>query len=645
MRVSHIPFLLMAASAALATTSASAQLMQVVVEEFDPATLNPDWTPIGEASNLTTYRIYAEMASPNDAVIELTSQQVVVAQGVVENCLDTYITTTTSWYNDAIYGNALGSAVSASFMPFFATLAGDSWLTIGMESASLPPGGSLFDIGYSGLNASFQAANGVNFFGFDGSIFALPGSPNTLPTGPNNRVLLGQLTTDGAIAFGINISVQISGVPGTPFHIYTHESCGIPQNEALGLTYVPAADLGCLYAQEGATIYACTDPLACNYNPLATISSPVCDYDGCDGCTDTEACNYWDEAIFDNGSCCYDNCLNLSIVENLPVSYFELYDANGELLVTVYNGLCFDNCANGNIPEGVDVNSACFQWLSAEIPQCCTTPFWDWQGECQSFYDECVASGANIAVNCDLYTGSPAPQVLCLADGDYTIVYFGLDWEIWNDDFNFDSNGVSSGQGFNIEALLAGCTDQDACNYNADADIDNGTCTYVELFEIQGEPAFTVFSELTYTYPGQEGSSFEWAVTPGLTIIEGQGTPSVLVAGPVIGESTICVIETLADGCIGGAVCKEIEVQTSIGEYTVIPPKVFPNPAVNSVTIDSGDRAWSWVIVRDALGREVGTHQLQGRSILDVSGLSAGRYHLEFHGGDGTAVVPLLVVR
>lgn len=624
-------------------STASAQLLAVVVEEFDPATLNPDWSTLPESQGLTTYRVYAEMAGANDAVLELTSQLVVSSPGVNENCLETFITTTTSWYNDVVVGATMGVNINSGLFGFFPSLAGDSWLTIGSASSTEPEGGSVFSLGYD-LASSFNSANGTNFFGFDGSVYSTPGSPNTLPLGPNNRVLLGQLTTDGAIAFGINVSVQIGGVPGTPFHIYTHGNCAVPGNQAQGITYVPAADLGCLYTQEGSIVYACTDPLACNYNPDATLSSPVCDYDGCDGCTDETACNYWDGAIFDDGSCCFDNCLNLSIVENLPVSYFELYDATGDLLVTVYNGQCYDDCANGNIPAEVDVNSACFQWLSAEIPSCCVSAG-TWADECQSFYEECVAGGDNILVNCDLYTGSPAPQVLCLPDGDYTIIYFGLDWEIWNDDFSFDSEGTESGQGFNIDTVLAGCTDQDACNYNPDAEVDNGSCIYVELFAIEGSTFIVDGFTQSFTYPGMEGSSFEWTVGDGLELSEGQGSSTITVISTGLGESSVCVTETLADGCLGSQVCLDVEVVLSVGELNADLPKLYPNPAVNTVRIDPGNRLWDIIIIRDAHGREVGTHSFPWSRLLDISYLAAGRYHLELRSAEEVAVLPLLITR
>ena len=234
------------AMALLVGLESQAQLLQVVVEEFDPATLNPAWaTDPAIPAGLTTYRIYAEMANPTDAVIELTSQQVVLPGGSVENCLETFINTTTTWYNDVTFGGNLGSEINPLFCTIFPSICGDSWLTIG--AANSGPGVTVFEIGYQPeITASFDTNPGVNFFGNDGSVFSTPGSANTLPVGPNNRVLLAQLTTDGDISYGINISVQIGGVLGTPFTIYTHGDCTIPQNEALGLTYLESPDLGLL---------------------------------------------------------------------------------------------------------------------------------------------------------------------------------------------------------------------------------------------------------------------------------------------------------------------------------------------------------------------------------------------------------------
>lgn len=49
----------------------------------------------------------------------------------------------------------------------------------------------------------------------------------------------------------------------------------------------------------------CTDELACNYDPTATVDDGSCDYVSCVGCTDPMAYNYDDEATIDSGCCFY----------------------------------------------------------------------------------------------------------------------------------------------------------------------------------------------------------------------------------------------------------------------------------------------------------------------------------------------------
>ena len=62
---------------------------------------------------------------------------------------------------------------------------------------------------------------------------------------------------------------------------------------------------GCEYP---ATL-GCTDAMACNFDPLATIDNGTCESLSCSGCTDWEACNYCYEATIDNGTCDYESCL------------------------------------------------------------------------------------------------------------------------------------------------------------------------------------------------------------------------------------------------------------------------------------------------------------------------------------------------
>ena len=62
-------------------------------------------------------------------------------------------------------------------------------------------------------------------------------------------------------------------------------------------------------------VYGCTDPTACNFNPVANIDNGSCV--GLLGCIDPNASNYNPSATCDDGSCIYSNssCSNLFISE------------------------------------------------------------------------------------------------------------------------------------------------------------------------------------------------------------------------------------------------------------------------------------------------------------------------------------------
>ena len=49
--------------------------------------------------------------------------------------------------------------------------------------------------------------------------------------------------------------------------------------------------------------FGCTDEMACNFDPEATVDNGSCDYDSCSGCTDVAACNFNSNATVDDGSC------------------------------------------------------------------------------------------------------------------------------------------------------------------------------------------------------------------------------------------------------------------------------------------------------------------------------------------------------
>ncbi len=215
-------------------------------------------------------------------------------------------------------------------------------------------------------------------------------------------------------------------------------------------------------------IPGCDDDTACNYNDAATDNDGSCTYaeqyydcagncindgdeDGiCDeletvGCTDASACNYSPVATEDDGTCffaetyydCDGNCLN---------------DADGD-----------EVCDELEVP-GCDDAGAC-NYDSAAT---------DNDGSCE--YLSCAgctnADACNYDITATIDDGSCAvadePCETCNPDGTVNP----------NDD---DSDGVC-----NDDEIL-GCTDADACNYdsNPTTDTDNTLCQYpIDLYGV-----------------------------------------------------------------------------------------------------------------------------------------------------------------
>jgi hypothetical protein len=105
-------------------------------------------------------------------------------------------------------------------------------------------------------------------------------------------------------------------------------------------------------------VEGCTQPQACNYNPLATAEDFSCVYGCIAGCTNAAACNYDPSAEFDNGTCTTPGCMVASALNYDPnagceaACYFECIadlDSSGtmdmnDFLVMLNAFGCIENC-------------------------------------------------------------------------------------------------------------------------------------------------------------------------------------------------------------------------------------------------------------------------------------------------------------
>ncbi|MGB1032372.1 MAG: hypothetical protein ACPGWM_07145, partial [Flavobacteriales bacterium] len=155
------------------------QLNQIVLEEYLPegfAEYQPDGT--------TTYRLYAELNDPNDALIAVWGS----------SCSTLSINTTTNFYNEPNFGVVLASEAETDMLESHPEVRFDSWLTIGYDlsqsngdqfvsQAMQSPNDPLTD--------PLMQAAGSNIHIDEGSWFSNQNWAGSKGVGENNRVLLG----------------------------------------------------------------------------------------------------------------------------------------------------------------------------------------------------------------------------------------------------------------------------------------------------------------------------------------------------------------------------------------------------------------------------------------------------------------------
>jgi len=184
-----------------------------------------------------------------------------------------------------------------------------------------------------------------------------------------------------------------------------------------------------------AIVPGCTNPLACNYDPAATIENFTCltDY----GCTDATATNYDPTATCDDGSCIYavSGCTDATACNYVALATVD----DGSC---TYPGCTINTFCNYNPNAGCN-DGSCFGSLG------CIDP---------------TAINFDPGATCD--DGS---CIGCLAYGctDITACNYDPLIELVCDD---GSCGV------------LGCTDPYADNFNGNAACDDGSCTYLLLY-------------------------------------------------------------------------------------------------------------------------------------------------------------------
>jgi len=355
----------------------------------------------------------------------------------------------------------------------------------------------------------------------------------------------------------------------------------------------------------------CADPSACNYDSSAECMDYLnCDY-SCLGCTDPTAPNFDPSATQNDGSCCYNNWYTMSASEEF---YWYIIDANFNYFGGIYpeqNGFC-------------------------SINDCFTMQVYS-------------------------LTGNPIQLEITNENG--AILYSGTA----NSTNYYELISISN------TAEVAGCTDPAACNYNADATCDDGSCNL--CFGCTNPSGLNYDAWAWY----DDGSCIYEMVPPfmGMTMLpdeannqfwvsvemldEGNGAPYVLstsydnqimvmtqpgqfLAGPYPCDATIdFTLNSLEAGMMeymNASMEGACAVAQSVIEMT---PSfsLYPNPSNDRVTIAGWDTQ-AEVTITDVSGRIVREERLLNNQ-LETASLTDGVYIISLKQGERSASMRLIV--
>jgi hypothetical protein len=473
----------------------------------------------GVLAGMTTYRMYITTPNTNDVISAIYGEEEVPL----------VISTTTSFFQSE-FGGVLGSDVNPAFFQFFPEMQFDSWVTIGLDGPAGPNNQAPSTIGEANNSWETNFEAGMDLLIQDsigGAIFVTNDGSLNLVSGDDQRILIGQFTTDGSMSGQMNVQMFTEGnvIPGERlsflfngvglFPSVGDNVCGC--TDATACNYDPSAtfdDGSCEYAESPCTACdgtclqdsdgdgvcdclefpGCTDELACNYDPIYTDDAGNCYYaepfydcngncledsdgDGiCDplevpGCTDESFCNYNPQATDDDGTCGETDQVNDACTGAFALACGESLLMNNE------------ECAN------VDDVPGC----AAAAPQMSTAGLWfTFEGTGDSVTVTTCLPGTNFDTYLSVYEGT-CGDLTCVAGNDDQSETTGFD-DICPVSFVASTvtmntapsttywvlvSGVTGESGdfeIGLTCVLPGCTDEAACNYDATANVDDGSC-------------------------------------------------------------------------------------------------------------------------------------------------------------------------
>ena len=275
-------------------------------------------------------------------------------------------------------------------------------------------------------------------------------------------------------------------------------------------------------------IYGCTDPIALNYDSLATGDDGSCTY--IYGCQDPLAENYDSTATMDDGSCQYI----IGCMSSNAANYDSTATQGWYIGQVVSGGSCNAFTWSGNY-FGID---SAYYWANDSIIDI-GTRFW-------------VAGTWYWIDAIDFPTNCNAPAVLIYASTDEN----SCDGNPWTYTPGITLNAnVGSNWYISPCYFINGCTDSLAINYVDSAGVDDGSCLYVigctDTTAVNYNPAATQ-DDGTCIGGGITCSPGKQKVTVSITLDQYAGETGWLLTGPsgIISEVTAGTYSGMPQGAI-----------------------------------------------------------------------------------------------
>jgi hypothetical protein len=206
-------------------------------------------------------------------------------------------------------------------------------------------------------------------------------------------------------------------------------------------------------------VEGCTDFNAANFNPLANVNDGSCITEFIYGCTDSEALNYNPFSNTDDGSCEYEGifgCTDPNYIE-----YNQNATEDDETCATLIVYGCTDPSASNYIIFANISDESC------EYDGCLDAEADNYDPNATEDDGSCIYSGCMNTIACNYDNTANEDDGTCVYPAES---YLDCNNQCINDS---DADGICD------ELEIEGCTDLDACNYDANAS-DDGVCVYAE---------------------------------------------------------------------------------------------------------------------------------------------------------------------